>query len=462
MGYFDVYSMRVTRMTESIEGRLAEVRQRLEMLPESEEPPPTTLQLLGRSEQERDWQQFLVHFLRPDAAHGLGHAVLEHLLLALADRNELEYSFSRFDIGDIQIEQEVSTSAGIPDIVLWASEEWFICWELKIHASEGRDQTVGYVDVDSFDGIGLEKSEIPEDGQHYIYLAPEDASPPAADEFVQVSWEWIASELQTFLAESYDAYPARTTAQLKDFVDTIRSELTMTDYQENQHEMVELYVENYDVITNLEATFEEEWSTLEDTWGTRLAQTLDTATLVENPDVPDEYAAVELEMKNGEQREWTFRQGKSDWSWMFPREWWRKVDENRPVSDATKPNARIGFLHRLEWDRTEAVRDRTLVVYVRNAPSGYKDFYNGFADRFAGARDEIETAIDGTNFTVTDNKSNVLRGEYDIKSDGHEGFFEAYLAALASAMTEGVVSNPELVGSLDRLYKTTIEEDISL
>jgi hypothetical protein len=262
--------------------------------------------------------------------------------------------------------------------------------------------------------------------------------------------------------ESYDEYPARTTAQLKDFIDTIRSELTMTEYQENQNEMVELYVENYGVISDLEAAFEEEWSEFEETWGTRLAQPLNGAELLDDPDVPDEYAAVELEMATGERRQWTFRQGTSDWAWLFPRAWWRKVDEDRPVSDAIKPNARVGFLHRLERNREDAVRDQTLVVYVRNAPSGHENFYNGFADRFSNTQSEISDAIKGTNFTITGNKSNVLRAEYEIGVDRHDDFFEAYLDALVRAVKEGVLSNPELIETIDRLYETTIADDVSV
>ncbi len=449
-------------MVHSIESKLATLRQHLAALPEAEEPPLTTLQVLGRSTQERDWQRFLVHFLLPDAPHGLKHAFLEHVLTALSDRDDLEYVFSRFDINDIQIAQEVSTSDGIPDVVMWVSEEWFICWELKVHASEGRDQTGRYVRLDSFDGIGVEKAELPADGQHYVFLAPESASPPEADEFVHISWEWLASELQSFLIESYDEYPARTTAQLKDFIDTIRSELTMTDYQENQQEMVELYVENYDVISDLETAFEEEWADFEGTWGTRLAQTMGSAELLDDPDVPDEYATVDLEMTTGERRQWIFRQGTSDWAWLFPKEWWRKVDEDRSVSDPIKPNARVGFLHRLEWNREDMVRDHTLVVYVRNAPSGHEDFYNGFADRFSNAQPEISDAIEETNFTITGNKSNVLRAEYKINIDRYDDFFEAYLNALAQAIEEGVISNPELFGTINQLYETTIAEDVSL
>lgn len=87
----------------SIEQELAELSTQLAALPEADEPPPTTLQVLGRSHQERDWQQLLVHFLTPNTAHGLGPAVLEHLLMALSDRPELDYAFSRFDLETTQV-----------------------------------------------------------------------------------------------------------------------------------------------------------------------------------------------------------------------------------------------------------------------------------------------------------------------------------------------------------------------
>jgi hypothetical protein len=448
-------------MAKSIAARIASVRQQLAALPEASEPPPTALQVLGRGGQERDWQQFLVHFLSPEKPHGLNHALLEHVLTALADRSELEYTFSRFDIEEIQIAQEVVTEQGRPDVLVWVPEEWFLCFELKVHASEGEDQTPRYVDIESFDGIGVEKADVPCDGHNYVFVAPEAASEPDAEEFVHVSWEWLVGELQSFLMESYDEYPARTTAQLKEFIDTIRSELTMSEYEENQQEMVELFIENYDVITELEDAFDEEWASFEDSWGTRLAQALDDATLVEDAEIPAEYAAVSLPIGD-EQRQWTFRQGKSDWSWSFPREWWTKLDEQRQVSETAKPNARVGFVHRLGQNRDEAVRDNTLIVTLRNAPSGHDTFYNGFANRFSDAAAEIRPAIADTNYSITGNKSNVLRGEYPIKVDAHESFFDAYIAALARAITQGAIGNPDLFSTIDRLYTETIDEDVSL
>lgn len=437
---------------------MAEFESRLAVLPEAEEPPPTTLQILGRSHREQDWQRLLVHFLTPDEAHGLDHALLEHFLRAISDRDDLDYAFSRFDLNDVQIEQEIVTARGRPDVVLWSSEDWFICCELKVDSSEGEDQSQRYVDVASFRSIGLEKSDVPTDGHYYVYLAPADASPPDADGFVHVSWEWVASELQTFLAESHGEYPARTTAQLDDFTDTIRSKLTMTEYQESQRAKVELYIDHYDEISEVRNAFEESWEDFTRNWGMRVVQTLDEAEAVTDSNVPDEYASLELRTDDGEKRRWTFRQGKSDWSWMFPRGWWTKLDENRPIYDTPKPNARVGFLHRLDWHREDALEDRNLIFYLRNAPSGHEDFYDGFATRFNTDDEVLGMLPSATNRPGV--KSNVLEATYDINVELHDDFFEAYVEALARAIDDHVVSNPELVDRIDRIYEETVEEDV--
>lgn len=234
--------------TEQIEDHLIDLERRLNALPEAEESPPTTLQVLGRNRRERYWQRLLVHFLRPDESHGLGEDVLEHVLNGLSLHPALDFSFTRLDLAEIQIEQEVSASQGRPDLLVWSKNDWFLCIEIKVDSSEGDDQTVRYVESESFHEIDLDKAEVPDEGRQYLYLTPRDTPGPEAEEFTPIAWEWLASELQTFLADSYGKYPSRTTAQLTDFVDTVRSELTMTDYQENRREKVELAIDHYEPI----------------------------------------------------------------------------------------------------------------------------------------------------------------------------------------------------------------------
>jgi len=438
-------------VTDSLKRRLAGFKNDLDLLPETDEPPSTTLQIIRGRQQEQDWQRLLFHYLSPDESHGLDYALLEHLLSALSERSDLDFTFSQFDLADIQIEQEVTVSNGrIPDAVIWASEDWFICWELKVGASEGDDQTRDYVDTEAFSSINLQKKEVPADGHYYIYLAPDGAS-PEADEFVPISWKWVGEEIQTFLAESQGKYPARTITQLETFTGTIRSELQMTDYQENQQEKVELYVEHYDEISEVQQVFDEQWEQFRETWGTRLVEALDTAVIGDIPDINDENLMAEITMENGTERRWKLFQD-TDFAGLQHPSW-------RTGLDGTEESPRIYFHHRL-GDRYKpvAVGDRKLKFWLRN--ENYKSpdsFYENYAQKFK-SDDRIPHLLPART-TRTGNKTNVLEATYDINVDSHSDFFEAYIAALSLAMDEHVISNPELVNRIDELYSETVEEN---
>jgi len=294
----------------SVEGRIQELIQKLNRLPEVEEPPSTTLQILGQQQQEQDWQRFLFYFLSPDESHGFGYDLLAHVLSSLSDRDGLEYTFSRLDLQDIRVATEVVSSNGTrPDAILWRPDDWFICWELKLWASETQKQTEAYIDAESFPAIELSKSEIRAENHQYVYLAPRGAPSPEASEFVQLTWEWIASELETFLSESHGRYPSRSVAQLDDFISTIQHELTMTDHQENQQEKSRLYFEYYDEIQDIKQAFDDQWDAFGGSWGMHLAQSLERAKVVEIPELSDTHVAIELETGADEPTRWVFRQG---------------------------------------------------------------------------------------------------------------------------------------------------------
>jgi hypothetical protein len=437
---------------------LTEFKRDLELLPEADEPPATTLQIIRSRQQEQDWQRLLFHYLSSSEPHGLDHSLLEHILSALSDRDDLEFTFSRFDLAEVQTEQEVLIPNGRrPDAVTWVGEDWFICWELKLDATESEGQTTDYATADAFQSIDLKKEDVPADEHYYIYLAPDDADPPDHSGFVPISWEWIASELQSFRAASHGKHPARTMSQLDTFIGTIRSELTMTEYQENQQEKSELYREYYSEISEAQRAFEERWEEFTNTWGDKLAHALDGVTISDASAVPDAYTSVELPIQNADAQCWTFRQGHASWGWMFPREWWTKLDESRPIFDNESPMGRVGFLHQPNRNQDEALRDHELIFYLRNAPTADADFHEGFQKRFNA--DSTLPELLPTKTSRPDRKENVLEATYDINLESHDDFFDAYIAALARAIEDHVVSKPDLVARITQIYQQTIDEE---
>ncbi|MFA9417900.1 hypothetical protein ACERI1_15590, partial [Natrinema sp. HArc-T2] len=197
-------------------------------------------------------------------------------------------------------------------------------------------------------------------------------------------------------------------------------------------------------------------------WGRRLAATLDAVRLVEDPaGVPPVLGEdVLLELPDGEDRHryWLCRQANGKWSWLFPTDWWTHLERDEPVYRNEKPNARVGFLHRPAFDRDTILENHELTFYLRNAPSGNDDFYPGFAQRFNGD-DEILAALPDQS-ERRGRKSNVLEATYEIDLEEHGDLFTGYVAALATAVDEHIVSNHELVERIDELYQETLEEGL--
>lgn len=443
-------------MSSNLEHRLAEMKRRLQSLPDSKEPPPTLLHILGRRRQEQDWQRLLFHFLSPDEPHGFEHDLLERFLTALSKRDDLDFSFTRFDLPAVQVEQEVHTTRGRPDAVLWARTDWFICWELKIGASEAEGQTPAYVNVESFSGINLPKNDVPRGGRYYLYLAPADAEPPEADEFVHISWEWVASELQSFLANSYGTYPAATTAHLTDFISTIQREFTMTEYQENQQEKAQLCFEYYDEIEEIQQAFENQWKRFADTWGTQLVRTIDDSEVVEVQALPDTHEAIELRNSSGDRVRWMFRQG-SDWAGIMKESWWRDRDALTPIyTQADDGNdVRITLYHRLEENRERAVKDQTLELQLWHGTGNGDEFMYRFKDVVSTLleqnSEEVPAAVEypGT-------RGNPVTATYDIPVSEHDDFFKAYLAALHEGFLDLTVRNPGFIELIDEAFEQSL------
>lgn len=460
---------------------LSEFKDDLDDLPEAIEPSSTTLQIIHNRPDEESWQRLLFHYLSPNEPHGLDYALLNHILSALSNRDDLDFTFSRSDLTKMRIDQQVQLSdKKRPDAVTWVENELFICWELKTKSPEREGQTQDYVNADEFSSISLEKDSIPPDSHYYIFLAPDNYSSPDADEFVHIPWKWIARRLRSFFSESYGRYPARTTTQLHMFIETIQRKLEMTEYQESQQEKLDLYVDYYDQISKLKRVFSDEISELEQVfeerwsdftnhrnkhWATRLTDSLEGAERITESDVPKKHIPTKITLEDGEQLQLVFWHNKSkDWEVgaIHPTKWWTNLEEQEPVYNPCRNAecARLSYIQRFSGDPKEtAIEDRTLKFWLRNPRKTNNKFRQHFASRFK-SDDKLNDLIPSRS-SITGNKSNVLEAEYEININSHSGFVEAYVAALTQAMREHVVQNPELMREINSIYRRTIQEDTS-
>lgn len=443
-------------MPRSLHQQFSDFSHQLALLPDAEEPPESTLHILRKAHREQDWQRLLFYFLSPTEPHGLDAALLEHLLSSLSEKENFALPFSYFDIEDIRVKTEVELSSGRADAVIWLSDTWFICWELKVHSSEAGRQTETYAQAHSFESIDREKSEF--EFHHYIYLAPKSASSPSSDEFVEISWEWIAAELQSFLQQGYGQYPARTTAQLEDFTATINRELTMTEYQEHEQEKAQLYLDYYDEISETEQAFENQWDNFFDKWGIQLAQALDNAEIIELPDAPESFVVVDCEMQSGEEQRWAFIQGNSKWAGIRKHGWkCARADLSKIYGSAEgQEDIRITLYHRPEQNRNLAIQEKTLELQLWHG-TGHPEGFN------EEVRDSIHSKIESGDYTIPSTVStrgsagNPLTASYDIPVGEHEDFFDAYVAALNAAFQDLVIDHPDFVKIIDESFSDELE-----
>lgn len=446
-------------MSEELKDRLYEFESKLEQLQRYNQLPPSTLHILGRNQKERDWQRLLFHFLAPDRPHGLNRELLRHFLQALSDREGADFEFSYFDINDIHVETEVMISnGGRVDAVIWVPEEWFICWELKLYSSESGYQTEHYVRADSFESIDVEKQSEWMTGE-YLYLAPKSAPDPQSEEFDLLSWGWVAAQLEAFLLESHGRYPARTTAQIEDFIEAIRSELNMTDEQDTEPEKAELYFNYYDDIAEVRRSFERRWKELTDTWGTRLAERTEHAEITDTNAFREDYVAVEVETEPGEREQWIFHQG-HDWAGITKYGWRRSKTDLSPVyrssTEDEEETYRIAFYHRLKQNQELAISDQTLELQLWHGTDSPDEFMIGFRDRLQ-AKIEDDGITQPSSLNINGSKGGPLSVRYDIPVEEYDDFFEAYVATLRAAFLDLVVENPGVVSAVDEAFEESLE-----
>lgn len=223
-------------MVSELERQLMDIKRRID---EIERPPATTLDIIDSETEERCWEALLVYFLNTNNPHGFGTDVLKAFLRSIATHEDTTLSGPFQDLDQVNILSQAHTGAGPVDILLWVEDEWYVCIEMKIGSPETGEQTVRYAEATKLGDIHTSQH----DGvSEYVYLAPADAPPPTSSEFVEIAWKHVVEHLSDVIVHGYGQYPSKSTAQLGDYLDTIRRELNMGELNTISEETV-LYIE---------------------------------------------------------------------------------------------------------------------------------------------------------------------------------------------------------------------------
>lgn len=223
----------------------------------------TTLEIIGRSESERDWQDLLAYFLDPSKPHNMGTTVLEAFVDVIATHSETSVSGLTNDLDTVTVETEVSTPPkGFADLLIWSQGDWFICIEMKVDAGETDNQTERYAKAPRLGSLVKDTHEAQGGESQYVYLAPDDASPPKqTDKFVEIPWRDVVSNIEAQL--TVDDEKSRSRTQLSEFLLTIKKHLTMDEYNTISEE-AQLYAEYKSEIKNIRKEYENELNRLKD------------------------------------------------------------------------------------------------------------------------------------------------------------------------------------------------------
>ncbi|GGM50546.1 PD-(D/E)XK nuclease family protein [Haloarcula argentinensis] len=255
---------------EDLDSRLEEFASEIQRLSTDAEHPKTAFELLGVGQYEDAWQSYLQYFLTPDQTHQFGGEFLRRFFSLLSNNEVISFSPPetglRPDQGIEVTAERQSSDDNRPDLIITSGSEWFLCIELKVHASEGRGdqpQSIRYANDEHIVPDGVSAYE---DGD-FIYIKPREATPPASASFSDLAWGEVQSVVQDTLANTTEYAPARTIAQLSDFSTLIDSQLSMTEIDEDTRQRKDLYFEYRDEITEAENAIETfVKSTLQQNW----------------------------------------------------------------------------------------------------------------------------------------------------------------------------------------------------
>jgi hypothetical protein len=234
----------------------------------------------------------------------------------------------------------------------------------------------------------------------------------------------------------------------------------MRDQQTAEEEKIELYLKHVDAITDISTAFGDAWDTYSERWGERLGVRLDRDTPTVQRQDGDTYPEVTVSRPDADAERWIFRDNGGDWQHIFKYGWYKHEEtlENLVGRASDSNDLRIGYYHRMEKHRDDAVQDRQLYFKFRNMGSNPSQFRDIYSDQFDAREGKISDLISDTNGSLTGNKLTKIVTTYPISVSDSTGFFDAYTEALQKAFVDFVVENSELTQVLTETFDDAVEE----
>lgn len=406
-----------------INDEIAEFASAFNALPEISEPPSTTLEILRSRTQEKYWNRLLKYFLDPASPHGLGTALLQQFIKLVEEETDA-VGLSNSDLEAVCVDSEISSDGGRPDLLIYLEDEWFVCIELKVTATETGAQTKEYASSGRLGDLLV--SDYGYQEGHYVYLTKQIHDPPASEEFVRLYWKDVQQVIDQVISDARGQYPARSTSQLSDFRDTMRKE-TMNEqpYDTQQCEYVELYLEHTDAIDDVRMAFEEMVDRQIEEWATRFQEN-------HRPENWDET--------------WNCDQGK--YGKLF-KDAWRRDKNGKVVDGWREAKFRIEFRHRIRdqqsW-KEGGVVFRTVIP--KNSDSEYR---NRCQKEFNTRLDEMNAMTESTKITIKGNRRILSEATYSYNpAEGPEGYY--------TALSEAFDDHITLVPLITEIYESAFED----
>ncbi|MEA3439069.1 MAG: PD-(D/E)XK nuclease family protein [Chloroflexota bacterium] len=224
--------------------QLKVIQQQYQKLPPTQPRPDTIPAIFNRAYDENFISDYLAYVLNPDK-NGLGTEPLRALL------GLVSAEFNGIDIQEADIYREYTLDSGRIDLLIIIDEALVVGIENKILSSESDNQTEYYAKVIRRDFTEYQKA--------LIFLSPHGTQPSSKyfravsyrqllDSFRRMPYDWITDVKKSVLWEDF----------LQHLEEYIVSEKTSFEFSSR----AELYLENIDMLEDLQQAFKSDWDAL--------------------------------------------------------------------------------------------------------------------------------------------------------------------------------------------------------